>query len=141
MLAGSGVSVLPRTASNAFSCTAKEACFLKKRNGLCTSQTMSEAKAVTGSRMEKDRIVVVVASRRMNIFSRTIHPRQSIADFAARRWRKVHYLLTKTAPRLTANTALKILRYLSQRHRRECNRRVWGRNVSQPALIALLFPV
>src|SRR5947199_8074818 len=76
MFAGNGESVLPRTASYAFSCSAKAAGFLKKRNGFCTSQTMSEAEAALSWRAvvsETETSQVVVASRRMKI-SRTFHP-------------------------------------------------------------------
>ena len=59
MLAGSGLSALPRTASYAFSCMLNAADFLKKRNGFCTSQTRSEAEAALsvkgGQRNERKR--------------------------------------------------------------------------------------
>ena len=75
MLAGSGLSALPRTASYAFSCMLNAAAFLKKRNGFCTSHTMSEAEAALMWRVasEMSASAVVVASRRINL-SRTFHP-------------------------------------------------------------------
>src|ERR1044072_7115458 len=101
MLAGCGVSALPRTASYAFSCMLNAAAFLKKRNGFCTSHTMSEAQAelIWKVASEKSASAVVVASRRIKSLQH-LPPARMIADFATEGRNKIQRPLTEVNSRI-----------------------------------------
>src|SRR5919201_213018 len=70
MFAGSALSGLPRTPSKAFSCNVKAAGFLKKRNGLCTSQLRSAAEAAPSWR------AVVSEAETIQVERRKVEPRK-----------------------------------------------------------------